>query len=324
MEGGLHLPRGQDQTIRYDVASLAGVSVPAGTQDEKRYLQLPPLSAAFRAVAARAARGTTRTEKADAVRAYLMAHNAHSLDPTATSVGDFVVNGHSGYCEHVATAMVLLLRCEGVPCRLVSGFMGTEWNSAAGYLIVRASDAHTWVEVLADGRWLRYDPTPPAFQQVRAHADLLDGIPMAWYRTVVTYDLSRQVATLLAAGRTASRVEAALEQGLRSTGQVAARLLRLWPVLLGVAAGVLLVVLLLRHVHREMRTALITAFEQAAGARRLPGETLLELARRTSPDGSLDALAWQVYAVLFDPHSLEDWQELLLRLLRRRSGLGGR
>jgi len=57
MEGGLHLPRGQDQTIRYDVASLAGVSVPAGTQDEKRYLQLPPLSAAFRAVAARARAG---------------------------------------------------------------------------------------------------------------------------------------------------------------------------------------------------------------------------------------------------------------------------
>src|SRR5450756_1028189 len=114
---------------------------------------------------------------------------------SGTSIEDFVVNRHSGYCEHFATSMVLLLRAQGVRARLVSGFVATEWNKASGYLIVRAKDAHTWVEVLDGSTWVRYDPTPSSFQQVSLIMNILDNVRMAWYRNVVTYDLARQVQT---------------------------------------------------------------------------------------------------------------------------------
>jgi transglutaminase-like putative cysteine protease len=88
-----------------------------------RYLQVPELSQAFRDLASRVVRGQTVRDKAQATRDYLLANYEYSLNPTATSIEDFIVNRHSGYCEHFATSMVLLLRAQGGRARLVSGFV---------------------------------------------------------------------------------------------------------------------------------------------------------------------------------------------------------
>ena len=65
-----------------------------------------------------------------------------------------------GFCEQIATAMVLLLRASGVPARLATGFGPGERNVFSGYWEVRNSDAHAWVEVFYPGwGWVTYDPT---------------------------------------------------------------------------------------------------------------------------------------------------------------------
>jgi transglutaminase-like putative cysteine protease len=86
----------------------------------------------------------------------------YSLRPGAADediVDQFLFATRLGYCEHYSSAMAFLLRAAGVPVRVVVGYQGGEENPMGGYLIVRQSDAHAWVEVWMDGRWLRVDPT---------------------------------------------------------------------------------------------------------------------------------------------------------------------
>ena len=81
----------------------------------------------------------------------LLGHNA---------VDDFLFNTRSGFCEHYASAYVVLMRTAGVPARVVAGYQGGEINPVDGYLTVRQSDAHAWAEIwLADTGWTRVDPT---------------------------------------------------------------------------------------------------------------------------------------------------------------------
>jgi len=52
------------------------------------------------------------------------------------------------------------MRAAGIPARVVTGYLGGEWNPVGGYFIVRQSDAHAWDEIWLDGRgWVRIDPT---------------------------------------------------------------------------------------------------------------------------------------------------------------------
>ena len=76
------------------------------------------------------------------------------------SIDDFVFDSKRGFCGHFASAYVTLMRAAGVPSRVVTGYLGGEWNPIGGYFIVRQSDAHAWAEVWLDGRgWTRIDPT---------------------------------------------------------------------------------------------------------------------------------------------------------------------
>ncbi len=86
----------------------------------------------------------------------------YTLRPGAMSediIDQFLFATRQGYCEHYSSAMTFLLRAAGVPARVVVGYQGGEENPMGGYLIVRQSDAHAWVEVWIDGRWQRVDPT---------------------------------------------------------------------------------------------------------------------------------------------------------------------
>ncbi len=76
------------------------------------------------------------------------------------SVDDFLFNTRSGFCGHYASAFVTLMRAAAVPARVVTGYLGGEWNPIGDYLVLRQSDAHAWAEVWLDGRgWTRVDPT---------------------------------------------------------------------------------------------------------------------------------------------------------------------
>lgn len=75
-------------------------------------------------------------------------------------VDEFLFESRAGFCEHFSSAFAFLMRAGGVPARVVTGYMGGEFNPLDDTLTVRQYDAHAWVEVWLEGRgWVRYDPT---------------------------------------------------------------------------------------------------------------------------------------------------------------------
>jgi protein-glutamine gamma-glutamyltransferase len=76
------------------------------------------------------------------------------------SVDDFLFNTRSGFCEHYASAFVVLMRALDVPSRVVTGYHGAEKNPVDNYWVVKQADAHAWAEVWIDKKgWIRVDPT---------------------------------------------------------------------------------------------------------------------------------------------------------------------
>jgi len=80
--------------------------------------------------------------------------------PGRNLIDRFWLDGRSGFCEHYATAYVVILRAMGVPSRVVTGYQGAEINPVDGWFVVRNSDAHAWAEFWQPGEgWVRVDPT---------------------------------------------------------------------------------------------------------------------------------------------------------------------
>lgn len=76
------------------------------------------------------------------------------------SVDDFLFNSRRGFCEHYASAFVVLMRAVGIPARVVVGYQGGTRNEQERYVTVRQLDAHAWAEVWLPGRgWVLFDPT---------------------------------------------------------------------------------------------------------------------------------------------------------------------
>ncbi len=214
--GGLHLPYPPSSRFQYTVFSIPNALQP---KDKKataieyppritsRFLQLPPLNERVaelsRAVTKDAA---TLYEKALAVKWYLLGNYRYSLDVgqavSDSPVEDFLFDRKTGYCEHYATAMVLMLRSLGIPARLVTGFMAGEWNDFGHYYTVRQQDAHAWVEVyFPRSGWIILDPTPsliasPRDSPLEVVARLFDSFRVKWTRFVIQYSFRDQQAVL--------------------------------------------------------------------------------------------------------------------------------
>jgi protein-glutamine gamma-glutamyltransferase len=140
-------------------------------------------------------------------------------------IEDFLFTYRRGHCEYFASAMVLLLRAQGIHARLVTGFLGGELNPL-GYVVVRQANAHAWVEAWIPGEgWRIFDPTPPAGRPAMAEQGLLglaaqvyDSLVFQWDRYVLTYGVEDQMdftervwhqVRLLIAGWTGSEDEPA-------------------------------------------------------------------------------------------------------------------
>ncbi len=87
---------------------------------------------------------------------YTLSPGAYEHDP----VDEFWLDRKVGFCEHFATAFVVVLRSMGIPARLVTGYQGADAQPEDGWLIVRQSNAHAWAEYWNPRRgWVRADPT---------------------------------------------------------------------------------------------------------------------------------------------------------------------
>ncbi len=73
---------------------------------------------------------------------------------------EFWFDRKAGFCEHIASSFVVVMRALGVPARIVTGYQGGQVNAFDGFWTLRQSDAHAWAEVWEVGEgWLRVDPT---------------------------------------------------------------------------------------------------------------------------------------------------------------------
>ena len=238
------------ETLRYEVSAHSGPPLPAQlTPPERgRYLELPPLDIRIYQLGRRWAGEGTPWDKANRIQNHLRKDFQYKLDaaekPVRDPLADFLFVRKEGYCEYFASAMAVMLRSEGIPSRVATGFLTGYFNNVSGLYVVRASDAHAWVEAWIEGRgWTTFDPTPFGAQEdpssLLSRINMyLDAADHTWHEWVVSYDLGHQVAI-------AARFEAALRGWSRSGGSSGttwterfagvAGLARTWAVWIGAA-----------------------------------------------------------------------------------------
>ena len=177
-----------------------------GKRERKQYLSLPQLDPRIPELARDTVRGLDNdADRAAAVARYLRRAYAYTLELPSHEVSDplahFLFVRKKGHCEYFASAMAVMLRTLGIPSRLVTGFQSGIFNPLTELYVIRASDAHSWVEAWLPGRgWVTFDPTPP---DPSPGADALlvklalyaDAVETFWQEWVVSYDLGHQ-ATL--------------------------------------------------------------------------------------------------------------------------------
>jgi transglutaminase-like putative cysteine protease len=309
-----------DRGLVYSVVSNVPVTTPSELRTATgvvsgdavaRYTQVPAdLPERDRRLAERiTAQAPTQYDRVIAVQRWLRAHTVYDLDvprdpPGVDAVDEFLFERRRGFCEHIASAMAVLLRSAGVPTRFVTGFGPGERNALTGYFEVREADAHAWVEVLYPGvGWVPYDPTfgvpaadPGATWFVAP--DVLRAIG-GWLSHAVPEPVRRAVSVAGGAVAFASRVALAawpLAVALIVLGAVAAWALR-------------------RHrahrAHGPPPTGAAAAFDRlvralaSSGTRRAPSQT---------PDEYLRA----VRAAVFPPGVITDAERIVRTFERAR------
>lgn len=153
---------------RYDPALLRLTGFDYPLDIRAKYLQLPDtVTQRTRDLAADLTAGhETAYDKAMAIQEHLLTSYPYDYfpppqKPNSDSVDQFLFVDQTGYCEHYVSAMVIMLRSQGVPARLVSGFGSGQYDAINNLFEVRALDAHSWVEVYFPGYgWVPFEPTP--------------------------------------------------------------------------------------------------------------------------------------------------------------------
>lgn len=78
-------------------------------------------------------------------------------------VDNFLFNTKVGYCDNFSTAMVVMLRTQGIPARWVKGFAEgdvVEQQDGIVHTAVTNNNAHSWVEAYMPGvGWMQFEPT---------------------------------------------------------------------------------------------------------------------------------------------------------------------
>jgi transglutaminase-like putative cysteine protease len=107
----------------------------------------------------------TTYDKIRALENWMSAHVRYSIDaPIAPRgvdvVDDFLFRSRLGWCEQVASSLVVMARSVGIPARLATGFVPGTRDALTGQFTVRERDAHAWAEIYFPGvGWQPFDPT---------------------------------------------------------------------------------------------------------------------------------------------------------------------
>ncbi|HEU5316927.1 MAG TPA: transglutaminaseTgpA domain-containing protein [Chloroflexota bacterium] len=131
----------------------------------KRYLQVPDVPQRVRDLS-RQIVGSRRSpyDKAVAIEQFLRRY-PYTLDvrPAPSdrdAVEYFLFDLKQGYCDYFASAMVVLLRLQGVPARLATGYVAGKFDNTTNKFVVTEEEAHSWPEVYFPGYgWTAFEPS---------------------------------------------------------------------------------------------------------------------------------------------------------------------
>jgi hypothetical protein len=183
----------------------------------------------------------TTYDKVQAIEGWMGAHTTYSLQAPvppagADAVDHFLFEDKTGFCEQIASSLAVMLRSQGIPARVATGYAPGQRNPFTGEFVERASDAHAWVEVWfpATG-WQAFDPT-------------------------ASVPLSGEVAKASVGGELASGLTGYVDGNSRELGLV---------MLVGIAgAGLVMLAFEFRRRHRRGRWGLLQDRFGALAARR--------------------------------------------------------
>ena len=138
-----------------------------------------------------------------AIETRLRTQYSYSLDSQPVPPGEdatkwFLFERKQGHCEYYASALALMARSLGIPARVITGYVVSDFNTVTGQYTVRQSNAHAWVEAqVAPGIWRTFDGTPrddfhsihePEPSIIRSLAKMYESIEFMWVRSVVGFD----------------------------------------------------------------------------------------------------------------------------------------
>ena len=182
-----------------DELRLAANTAPVGMDG---YLKLPPLDIRISKLAEEiTAPAPSNYDKAIALERYLSTRFGYTLELPRTlpqdPLANFLFERKKGHCEYFASSMAVMLRSLRIPSRIVTGFRGGEYNDLTGQYVVRASDAHSWVEAYFPGSgWISFDPTPAGSLPTRTGWSRMqlyvDAAASFWREWIINYDVSHQ------------------------------------------------------------------------------------------------------------------------------------
>jgi transglutaminase-like putative cysteine protease len=171
-----------------DEAGLRSASTTYPAWIQETYLQLPDsLTPETLALAAELTAPYDNVyDKATAVQNYMREHITYNDQieappPDVEPIHYTLFESQEAYCTYYASAMAMMLRAEGIPTRIVNGYAQGDFDEETVSYRVRASNAHTWVEVFfPEYGWIQFEPTasiPVVVRRPSAVAAGTEGIP---------------------------------------------------------------------------------------------------------------------------------------------------
>lgn len=211
--GSIYLRSAGGTMVRYSAASdltspapelLRAASREVSPDMQGTYLQLPVTDPRVVELARQITQQQpTPYDKALAIETYLRRTYGYTLDLPSAMPADpiafFLFDYRRGHCEFFASAMAIMLRTLGIPTRLVNGFLQGGYNDVSGNYTVRASDAHSWVEVyFPNYGWVSFDPTPTDGRSTSSFglgrlSLYMDAFQTAWEEWIINYDFLHQI-----------------------------------------------------------------------------------------------------------------------------------
>ena len=219
--GVVRLPRPPRELMTYRAARTDGAPEPERGTPRRLQSEVPVrrggaaaldaggVTPRIAALAERVAGAGSPEERARRLTDHLLSEYEYTLDLLGGRGGHrvetFLFDDRRGHCELFASALTLMLRSQGIPARLTTGYLGGDYNPLESYYVVRQANAHAWVEAeLEPGRWLVLDPTPPVGRPGEGGSDLgamvtsvYDFVLFRWDRYVLTYGFADQVGAML-------------------------------------------------------------------------------------------------------------------------------